>query len=151
MTFVADCRCNRVAAATSTLNPRPPGRSRWKGWRAGLAVSAVVAVAGAGTVVGLQTASAATVDTNAFYVLVNRHSGKALDNGAEGDVVTVMNLQSKRTLSGTATGRGQVSITPVSVVPRPPQTSDATSSLRAPQAAPIAVATVSSSVAPKAE
>jgi flagella basal body P-ring formation protein FlgA len=77
--------------------------------------------------------------------------GKALDNGAEGDVVTVMNLQSKRTLSGTVTGRGQVSITPVSVVPRPPQTSDATSSLRAPQAAPIAVATVSSSVAPKAE
>jgi flagella basal body P-ring formation protein FlgA len=75
--------------------------------------------------------------------------GKALDNGAEGDVVTVMNLQSKRTLSGTVTGRGQVSITPVA--PRPAQTSDATSSLSAPQPAPVAVATVSSSVAPKAE
>src|SRR2546421_906527 len=49
--------------------------------------------------------------------------GKALDNGTEGDVVNVMNLQSKRTLSGTVTGRGQVSITPVA--PRPPQTSDA--------------------------
>ena len=36
--------------------------------------------------------------------------GKALENGTEGDVVTVMNLQSKRTLSGTVTGRNQVSI-----------------------------------------
>jgi flagellar basal body P-ring formation protein FlgA len=75
--------------------------------------------------------------------------GKALDNGAEGDVVTVMNLQSKRTLSGTVTGRGQVSITPV--LPRPPQGNDATSSLSAPQPAPVAVATVSPSVAPKNE
>ncbi len=75
--------------------------------------------------------------------------GKALENGAEGDVVSVMNLQSKRTLSGTVTGRGQVSITPV--VSRPPA-SDATSSLAAPPpAAPVAVATVSSSVAPKTE
>jgi len=75
--------------------------------------------------------------------------GKALENGAEGDVVTVMNLQSKRTLSGTVTGRGQVSITPVPS--RPPQTNDTTSSLAAPQPAPVAVATVSSSVAPKTE
>ena len=73
--------------------------------------------------------------------------GKALDNGTEGDAVNVMNLQSKRTLSGTVTGRGQISISPMS--PRPPQTSDATSSLGAPQ--PVAVATVSSPVAPKTE
>ena len=75
--------------------------------------------------------------------------GKALENGTEGDVVSVMNLQSKRTLSGTVTGRGQVSISPVP--PRPQQTSDTTSSLSAPQAAPIAVATINSPVAPKAE
>ncbi len=75
--------------------------------------------------------------------------GKALENGTEGDVVNVMNLQSKRTLSGTVTGRGQVSITPVP--PRLPQTSDATSSLGTAQAAPVAVATVSSPVAPKTE
>jgi flagella basal body P-ring formation protein FlgA len=75
--------------------------------------------------------------------------GKALDNGTEGDVVNVMNLQSKRTLSGTVTGRGQVSITPPA--PRPAQTSDATSSLGTTQPAPVAVATVSSPVAPKAE
>jgi len=71
--------------------------------------------------------------------------GKALDNGAEGDVVTVTNLQSKRTLSGTVSGRGQVSITPV--LPRQPQPSDTTSSI----AAPVAVATISPSVAPKTE
>jgi flagella basal body P-ring formation protein FlgA len=75
--------------------------------------------------------------------------GKALENGAEGDVVTVMNLQSKRTLSGTVTGRGQVSITPV--MSSPPQSNASTSSLSAPQPAPVAVATVSSPVAPKTE
>jgi len=35
---------------------------------------------------------------------------KALDNGTEGDVVNVLNLQSKRTVTGTVTGRGQVTI-----------------------------------------
>jgi flagellar basal body P-ring formation protein FlgA len=41
--------------------------------------------------------------------------GKALDNGTEGDVVNVMNLQSKRTVSGVVVGRGRVAIV---VVPR---------------------------------
>jgi flagella basal body P-ring formation protein FlgA len=79
--------------------------------------------------------------------------GKALDNGTEGDVVNVMNLQSKRTLSGTVIGRGQVSISPASIAPtsRLPQTSDITSSLGTTQSAPVAVATVSSPVAPKTE
>jgi flagella basal body P-ring formation protein FlgA len=36
--------------------------------------------------------------------------GKAVDNGTEGDVVSVLNLQSKRTVSGVVTGRGQVTI-----------------------------------------
>jgi flagella basal body P-ring formation protein FlgA len=36
--------------------------------------------------------------------------GKAIDNGTEGDVVNVMNLQSKRTVTGIVTGRGQVTI-----------------------------------------
>lgn len=36
--------------------------------------------------------------------------GKALDNGTEGDVVSVVNLQSKRTVTGIVTGRGQVTI-----------------------------------------
>jgi flagella basal body P-ring formation protein FlgA len=36
--------------------------------------------------------------------------GKALDNGTEGDIVSVLNIQSKRTVTGTVTGRGQVTI-----------------------------------------
>ena len=36
--------------------------------------------------------------------------GKAIDNGTEGDVVSVMNLQSKRIVTGIVTGRGQVTI-----------------------------------------
>jgi flagella basal body P-ring formation protein FlgA len=41
--------------------------------------------------------------------------GKAIDSGTEGDVVNVVNLQSKRTVQGTVTGPGQVSI----IVPAP--------------------------------
>ena len=36
--------------------------------------------------------------------------GKAVENGTEGDVVNVLNLQSKRTVSGVVIGRGQVAI-----------------------------------------
>jgi flagellar basal body P-ring formation protein FlgA len=36
--------------------------------------------------------------------------GKAIDTGAEGDTVSVLNLQSKRTITGTVVGRDQVSI-----------------------------------------
>jgi flagellar basal body P-ring formation protein FlgA len=35
---------------------------------------------------------------------------KALDSGTEGDVVNVLNPQSKRTVTGVVTGRGQVTI-----------------------------------------
>jgi flagellar basal body P-ring formation protein FlgA len=75
--------------------------------------------------------------------------GKALENGTEGDVVNVMNLQSKRTVSGVVTGRGQVSISVAT--PRPGPTADATSSLDAAESAkPLSVANASS-VAAKAE
>lgn len=37
--------------------------------------------------------------------------GKALDSGTEGDVVNVVNLQSKRSVQGVVTGLGQVTIT----------------------------------------
>lgn len=36
--------------------------------------------------------------------------GKAMENGAEGDTVSVINLQTKRTLTGVVTGRGQVTV-----------------------------------------
>jgi flagella basal body P-ring formation protein FlgA len=80
--------------------------------------------------------------------------GKALEGGTEGDVVNVLNLQSKRTVSGVVTGRGQVSVSVAT--PRPPA-SDTTSSI-APEvtAVPVAVAastasSSASSVASKTE
>ncbi len=39
--------------------------------------------------------------------------GKAMEGGAEGDTVTITNLQSKRTVQGVVIGPGQVSIAPV--------------------------------------
>ena len=76
--------------------------------------------------------------------------GKALEGGAEGDVVNVLNLQSKRTIAGVVTGRGQVSISVVT--PRGTPVGDATSSLgTAEPAATVAVANVNAPVAPKAE
>ncbi|SEN09615.1 flagellar basal body P-ring formation chaperone FlgA [Bradyrhizobium sp. OK095] len=36
--------------------------------------------------------------------------GKAIESGAEGDTVSVLNLQTKRTLTGVVTGRGQITI-----------------------------------------
>jgi flagella basal body P-ring formation protein FlgA len=77
--------------------------------------------------------------------------GKALDSGTEGDVVSVLNLQSKRTVSGTVIGRGQVSISVAT--PRPLPASDTTSSIAPNEtAAPVAVAASDHpSAAPKTE
>jgi flagella basal body P-ring formation protein FlgA len=48
--------------------------------------------------------------------------GKAVDNGTEGDTVTVLNLQSKRTITGTVVGRDQVAI--AIATPRLPPAAD---------------------------
>ncbi|MBM2620265.1 RICIN domain-containing protein [Actinoplanes sp. LDG1-06] len=48
-------------------------------WRAALIGLAVTLLAGAGVLFGLPTAQAATVNTSAWYVFVNRNSGKAMD------------------------------------------------------------------------
>lgn len=53
-------------------------------------------------------------DTAGLYLTVR---GKAVEGGTEGDVVNVLNLQSKRTVSGTVVGRGQVAVTVAA--PRP--------------------------------
>lgn len=45
--------------------------------------------------------------TSGIYLTIR---GKALENGTEGDVVNVVNLQTKRTFSATVVGRGQVSV-----------------------------------------
>lgn len=71
--------------------------------------------------------------------------GKALESGSEGDVVNVMNLQSKRTVTGVVTGRGQVTIqvtiqAAIQTGPTaPPPAADTTSSL-APEEPAAAVA-----------
>ncbi|MFI9643970.1 family 43 glycosylhydrolase [Micromonospora sp. NPDC051925] len=61
------------------VDPLPRTASRRRGWRAVVTGAAAVTLAGAATMVGLPSASAATVDTSASYVFVNRHSGKAMD------------------------------------------------------------------------
>jgi flagellar basal body P-ring formation protein FlgA len=43
--------------------------------------------------------------------------GKALDSGAEGDMVSVLNIQSKRTIQGVVSGPGHVTVAP----PSPPR------------------------------
>ncbi|MEV0569461.1 RICIN domain-containing protein, partial [Dactylosporangium sp. NPDC050588] len=61
------------------LEERP--RSRWRGRRRLLVVMSVLVttVSGAVVVSALPSALAATVDTAASYVFVNRNSGKAMD------------------------------------------------------------------------
>src|SRR5688572_13779247 len=67
--------------------------ARWRGrWRSGLAAAAAVVFVGGLLTVTTTSVSAATVDTTAWYVLVNRNSGKALDvagvSSADGAAVT---------------------------------------------------------------
>ncbi|GAA1391041.1 family 43 glycosylhydrolase [Catellatospora chokoriensis] len=58
--------------------PQVPPRRR--GWRTALIAVLATVLAGTGLVVlGTGSAQAATVDTSAWYILVNRNSGKALD------------------------------------------------------------------------
>lgn len=81
--------------------------------------------------------------------------GKAVEGGTEGDVVNVINLQSKRTVSGVVVGRGQVAVS--APAPRLPPASEPSAGPSAPakisQAeAPVAVAlNVAASVSRKAE
>src|ERR1700687_990757 len=89
-----------------------------------------------------------TYESAGLYLTVR---GKALDSGTEGDVVNVLNLQSKRTVSGVVTGRGQVSV--AVAAPRLAAASDTVSSIGPDEtASPVSVAASNHSpVAPKAE
>jgi flagellar basal body P-ring formation protein FlgA len=65
--------------------------------------------------------------------------GKAVDSGTEGDVVSVLNPQSKRTISGVVTGRGQVTIQVAT--PTPVYVSDTSAiSSNEPASVPVSVA-----------
>jgi flagella basal body P-ring formation protein FlgA len=83
-------------------------------------------------------------ETPGIYLTIR---GKALEGGTEGDVVSVLNLQSKRTVTGVVVGRGQVT---VSVAP-PRAVPETTSSLAAPAAAPVSVANATPQAAAKTE
>jgi flagella basal body P-ring formation protein FlgA len=91
-------------------------------------------------------------ETAGLYLTVG---GKAMENGTQGDVVNVLNLQSKRTVSGVVVGRNQVAI--AVATPRLPAAADASSTLgSAEPAAPVSVTAsntspASSQVSPKAE
>jgi flagellar basal body P-ring formation protein FlgA len=85
-------------------------------------------------------------ETPGLYLTIR---GKALEAGTEGDVVNVLNLQSKRTVPGVVTGRGLVSV--AVATPRVPtaETTSSISSNETQTAAPVAVAVgTNSQVAP---
>jgi flagellar basal body P-ring formation protein FlgA len=85
-------------------------------------------------------------ESSGLYLTIR---GKAMDSGTEGDVVSVTNLQSKRIVSGTVIGRGQVAI--AVATPRLSATADASSAGSA-QPATVSVASGNTSpVASKAE
>src|SRR5216683_4787949 len=82
-----------------------------------------------------------TYEATGLYLTIR---GKALESGTEGDVVSVLNLQSKRTVSGVVSGRGQVTVSAPAA--RLPLAADVTSSIPSPEpAAPVSVAVNSTS------
>src|SRR5438067_2150238 len=83
-------------------------------------------------------------ETSGLYLTIR---GKALEGGTEGDVVSVLNLQSKRTVTGVVVGRGQVA---VSIAP-PRAAPETTSSLADPSTAPVSVANANPQAAAKTE
>jgi flagella basal body P-ring formation protein FlgA len=87
-----------------------------------------------------------TFETAGLYLTIR---GKAMENGAEGDVVNVVNLQSKRTVAGVVVGRGQVAVT----TPKLPVVAEASATLLSNDTTASIANTASnaSSVAPKAE
>jgi flagellar basal body P-ring formation protein FlgA len=86
-------------------------------------------------------------ETTGLYLTMR---GKAIETGTEGDTISVLNLQSKRTVSGVVVGRGQVAISVAT--PRLPASADATASIGAKEtAAPVSVATGNAQTPQKAE
>jgi flagella basal body P-ring formation protein FlgA len=76
-------------------------------------------------------------ESSGLYLTIR---GKALEGGTEGDVVNVLNLQSKRTVSGVVVGRGQVSVAISTPRPAPAAEAPVTTGAAEPVAAPVSVA-----------
>jgi flagella basal body P-ring formation protein FlgA len=85
-------------------------------------------------------------ESSGLYLTIR---GKALEGGSEGDVVNVLNLQSKRTVSGIVVGRGQVSV--AIAAPRLPAADASTTTGANETAAPVSVANVTTPGPRKAE
>jgi flagella basal body P-ring formation protein FlgA len=84
-------------------------------------------------------------ESSGLYLTIR---GKALEGGTEGDVVNVLNLQSKRTVSGVVVGRGQVSV--AISTPRPAPAADAPTTTGAiDTAAPVSVAANNTAPGPR--
>jgi flagellar basal body P-ring formation protein FlgA len=85
-------------------------------------------------------------ESSGLYLTIR---GKALEGGTEGDVVNVLNLQSKRTVSGVVVGRGQVSV--AISTPRLAPAADASTTTGANEtaAAPVSVAANNTAPGPR--
>jgi flagella basal body P-ring formation protein FlgA len=85
-------------------------------------------------------------ESSGLYLTIR---GKALEGGTEGDVVTVLNLQSKRTVSGIVVGRGQVSVAIATPRPAPAAEVPVTTGAAEPVTAPVTVATIDPAPGPR--
>jgi len=87
-------------------------------------------------------------ETAGLYLTIR---GKALDGGTEGDVVSVLNFQSKRTVSGVVVGRGQVavSVAPPRAAPEP--AAEVTGAVQPAAPVSVSVANVNPQATAKAE
>src|SRR4051794_23947490 len=82
-------------------------------------------------------------ESSGLYLTIR---GKALEGGTEGDAVNVLNLQSKRAVSGVVVGRGQVSVAISTPRPAPATEAPVTTGAAEPITAPVSVA--ASTIAP---
>jgi flagella basal body P-ring formation protein FlgA len=85
-------------------------------------------------------------ESSGLYLTIR---GKALEGGTEGDVVNVLNLQSKRTVSGVVVGRGQVSVAISTPRPAPATEAPVTTGAAEPITAPVSVATNTTASGPQ--
>jgi flagella basal body P-ring formation protein FlgA len=85
-------------------------------------------------------------ESSGLYLTIR---GKALEGGTEGDVVNVLNLQSKRTVSGVVVGRGQVSVAISTPRAAPAADAPTTTGANETAAAPVSVAANNTTPGPR--
>jgi flagella basal body P-ring formation protein FlgA len=136
--LMTERRPKAAVGGDAALRERAIGMQMRKQLRAGQALK--VADLGKPDLVQRDQTVTLIYESTGLYLTIR---GKALESGVEGDVVSVLNLQSKRTVTGVVIGRGQVSISVAT--PQLP-----TNAAAAEPAVSVAAGT-NSSTAPKAE